>query len=193
MSATNTAAVPATARSTKYAALTLERLVELVDYDAQTGIFTRKVATGRMSVGGVMGSPTHGGYIRIVVLQRSYLAHVLAWFIVHKAWPPGPLDHINLDPTDNRITNLRVVSPAENVRHSRIKCVNRSGAKGVILTRTGRFTAQLKLHNKSIYLGTFGTLDEAAHAYNKKAIAVHGEFAVINPIGHDKPEVGATA
>jgi hypothetical protein len=50
----------------------------------------------------------------------------------------------------------------------------------------GKYQANIKYQKKQMNLGTYETIDEAAHAYNKKAIELFGEFAVLNPIGEDK-------
>jgi len=43
-----------------------------------------------------------------------HLAHRLAWLYMAGAWPSGVIDHMNGDPSDNRWSNLRDVTQAEN-------------------------------------------------------------------------------
>jgi len=57
------------------------------------------------------------GYIIIMVSGLSFVAHRVAWFINYGTWPTGVIDHINHDRSDNRIINLRDVSPTENARN----------------------------------------------------------------------------
>ena len=56
------------------------------------------------------------GYLEIRVGGKNYPAHRMAWFLTHKRWP-GIIDHINRTKTDNRLCNLREVTPAENNRN----------------------------------------------------------------------------
>ena len=84
--------------------LTAERLREVLDYDPDTGVFTRKVRTASsVKVGDVAGSLNGKGYIRIRVDGRLYFAHRLAWLYVHGEWPVDQVDHINGIKNDNRI------------------------------------------------------------------------------------------
>lgn len=68
-------------------------------------------------------------------------------------------DHVNGDKLDNRRTNLRVVSPAESSGNVRGR--GSSGARGVYPCR-GRWQARGKRDRRSVHLGTYDTVEEAA-------------------------------
>lgn len=144
------------------ATLTAERLRELVHYDPETGIFTRKTDRGGYKAGGVMGTPSHRGYRKLCVDKVHYYAHRLAWLYVNGEMPKV-IDHINGDTSDNRIANLRNVDQATNLQSiTNPNRVNTSGFRGVTRKRN-KWVAQLSLNNKTIRLGTHET-KEAAHA-----------------------------
>ena len=93
-------------------------------------------------------------------------------------------DHINMNKLDNRRENLRTCSNAENQRNRGMYRTNSTGYKGVVLHKqSGKFRAQIKHNGVRQDLGQFATAGEAAHAYNKAAIRLHGDFAVLNPVG----------
>lgn len=145
-------------------ALTAERLRELVHYDPDTGIFTRKEDRGGHKAGEVMGSVSHRGYMKIGVDMRRYYAHRLAWLYVFGEMPEV-VDHINGNTLDNRISNLRNVSQAENLQNIRRPSRNnRSGFLGVSRKRK-KWTAALSLNNRTIRLGIFETKEAAYAAY----------------------------
>jgi hypothetical protein len=149
----------------------LERLKELLDYDARTGIFTwKKAAANRTVVGSIAGTFTVKGYVKIQIDRRMYSAHRLAWFYFYGTWPDGIIDHINRNKKDNRIINLRVVSASQNMRNCDLRATNTSGHKGVsYFAHRRKWAAQIRIHGKNWVVGMFDTPEAASAAYKNAA------------------------
>ena len=87
------------------------------------------------------------------------------------------VDHINGDGLDNRRSNLRAATHAQNSRNSRTPKNNTSGFKGVILDKpTGKWRAQIRLDGAQKHLGYFVTPEDAHTAYCKASAELHGEY-----------------
>ena len=146
--------------------LTAEKLRELLHYEPETGIFTRKVSTSnQVKASDIAGSVNGGGYLQIKMLSRTHKAHRLAWLYVYGAWPTDQIDHINRIRTDNRISNLREVSHKQNGQNRSKSSHNTSGHPGVSwYKRISKWVAQIRHNYKHIYLGSFTTVEEAIAA-----------------------------
>jgi len=93
------------------------------------------------------------------------------------------IDHINMNPLDNRRENLRICTHRQNL-WNRIKPTNNtSGFKGVSWEkRRNKWRASICKNYKQFSLGEFFTKNEAALAYNRKARELFGNFARLNTI-----------
>lgn len=89
------------------------------------------------------------------------------------------VDHINHDTLDNRRSNLRFCTNAENVRNGSRH--QRNHLKGVYhRAPTHKWAARISLNGKAINLGYFDTEEDAGKAYDRAAIEHFGEFAHLN-------------
>lgn len=124
------------------------------------------------------------GYAQRRVNNKGITMHQFIWETLGINLEEGLMtDHINRDKLDNRISNLRIVSSRQNVINRGINKNNSSGYKGVVKhSQVDKWTAQIMVNRKSIYLGLFNTRKEAALAYNKVARKYFGEFAFLNDI-----------
>lgn len=147
--------------------LTAEYLRELLSYDQDTGVFVWRVSCQGTNAGDVAGTPGSEGRRKITIGYRSFKSHRLAWLYVYGCWPKQLIDHINGDPTDNRICNLREATVSENQGNQRVAHTrNQTGLLGAH-KKNGRnnFRARITVAGKQIHLGHFPTADLAHAAY----------------------------
>lgn len=97
------------------------------------------------------------------------------------------IDHIDGDRLNNRRSNLRVCSQAENSRNRGRGTNNTSGFKGVSRTESGRWRARIVIDRKEFSLGRFDTKEAAAKAYDLAASRLHGKFARLNLSHRPRP------
>jgi len=119
--------------------------------------------------------------IRIVCIpkQRTIRMHR----VILNAPNGMQVDHINSNGLDNRKSNLRLCTHAENQRHQQLSCRNSTGFKGVSFDKRNpqkTYYACINLNNKQIYIGCYHTAEEAAQAYDKAALKYHKKFALTN-------------
>ncbi len=87
-------------------------------------------------------------------------------------------DHENNNKLDNRRSNIRLASVAENNRNIGISKNNTSGYKGVSWNKQHqRYEAYIWFNRKKRRLGLFDDPKEAHKAYCNAAKELHGEFA----------------
>ncbi|MFH1605408.1 MAG: AP2 domain-containing protein [Pseudomonadota bacterium] len=92
--------------------------------------------------------------------------------------PEQQVDHINGNGFDNRRSNLRLCTPNQNRQHITIR--QHGQYKGVRQHDGGGWSSYISHDNKQEYLGYYTTEEEAAAAYNKRAVELFGEFADLN-------------
>jgi hypothetical protein len=153
--------------------ITQQRLKELFDYNKDTGIFINKVRRGRYHAGTQAGYLNKDGYFRININNKLYLAHRLAWLYVYGELPEY-IDHINRNPTDNKICNLRAVSKKQNQENREKQANNKSGYKGVSWdTQRKKWFSCIQHKYKTIGLGRYDNKEDAYKAYCNAAAKYH--------------------
>jgi frataxin-like iron-binding protein CyaY len=173
--------------------LTAGYVRQILSYDPATGVLTRRYRRPREGfertdktfnsrfAGKPTGALTPDGRLLVGIGNRRYLAHRLAWLIYYGEWPIEEIDHIDMNPLNNRILNLRIADHSENKFNRGKQINNSSGYKGVHFNRDKNlWQANLCHRGKKMHLGYFRSIGEACAAYEIAAERWHGEFARIS-------------
>lgn len=158
--------------------LTLERLKELLSYDAATGEFRWKVRRGKMLAGSIAGTQYGTRYRQITIDWVPYSSHVLAWFYSTGEWPEGVIDHKAYGENADAKDNLRLATWQQNRWNSPPK-IGHSKWKGVTFDK-GRekcWKMAFKMPDGTKIQRRFSDEREAAEEYMFLALEHHGEFA----------------
>lgn len=95
------------------------------------------------------------------------------------------VDHINRNILDNRRSNLRPATPSQNQINRVALSNNTSGFKGVSFdSKSDKWRAYLIKDGDQLNLGFYTAKEDAAKAYNVKAVELFGEFALLNDVDH---------
>jgi hypothetical protein len=157
-----------------------ERLMGVLTYDPESGNFLRNKKTNFNEKGSIAGCISSEGYIVLSIDKKQYKAHRLA-FIYMTGSCPEYVDHINLKKTDNRWSNLRPATKAQNNSNIRSRIGSSSKYLGVNYDKNrGKWLSRIRKDNKQIVLGRFDSEEDAAKAYDKAAKKYHGDFANLN-------------
>lgn len=124
------------------------------------------------------GQHIRTGYIyryekgRFVLLHRELLG-------LPRKFDGRQVDHIDRDPTNNEKPNLRIATPSENSLNRAVR--GKSKYRGVSYHKGARrWQVRGTLDHRLVWVGSFGTQVEAAHAYDDFAREYYGEFAQLN-------------
>lgn len=157
--------------------LTQSSLKERLIYDPETGIFVWLDSLGGVKLGSVCGHVNNRGYVRITIDGRRHRAHRLAWLYVYGKFPRDQIDHIDGNPSNNKMSNLRECTGSENSQNARIRKDKKLRIKNVYFhKKSGRYRVQVT-SNKRRYEKVFDVLEDAAADALRARKEMHGQFA----------------
>ena len=163
--------------------ITQDYLKYLFDY--KDGNLYWDKSRGKAKIGNIAGYTRKDRYKAIQINGKMYLAHRLI-FLYHQGYLPKSIDHIDGDPSNNKINNLREATNKENSRNQK-KTEFYNGKqtssiyKGVYWNKLEeKWVAQIIIDGKHKHLGYFDIELDAANAYDKFATNEFGKFAKLN-------------
>ena|SRR3984957_11485728 len=163
--------------------LALDYITAHLTYNPDTGLLYKdnkqigyqRKQDNRIVVQLIIGKTTEGHNIH----YTCYLPQV-AWYLTYGAWSTTYIDHIDGDRTNNRLSNLRLTTPSQNSYNvKKGKKITSSRFKGVNWDQ-GKWRAYITMSGKRHHIGRYPTEEEAAVAYDTKAVEVFGVYAKLN-------------
>lgn len=87
------------------------------------------------------------------------------------------VDHIDRNPLNNKLDNLRICNRSENVRNTKTRTDNTSGCRGVTFDkRSSKWVASITINRKTIYLGSSKDKEEMITLRKEAELKYFGEF-----------------
>jgi hypothetical protein len=130
---------------------------------------------------------TEKGYVYgyVSTLKRKILIHRYILYlenILDDLSNPLEVDHVNRNPLDNRLCNLRICTRSQNQAYTTKRPNKTSQYKGVYKRNRIKkpYLVQIRIDGKKQNIGSFSNEIEAARAYDKVAKEVYGDFAFLN-------------
>lgn len=147
--------------------VTREEILEQFEYSDSLGCLIRRSS-------GVVAKIRKNGYRVVKLKNKPYPEHRLIWCLFNGSFPPKGLDidHINHNRSDNRISNLRLLTRSQN-------CCNREVKKSLGIDYRAKYRkwrARIQHEGKEVFLGYFETEPEAQAAYLTAKRVFHKEF-----------------
>ena len=134
--------------------MSFDWIKDWLHYDSVKGdLVWKKKPAKNIAVGAIAGSRNPAGYIRLRIDKQWFLAHRICWFLHYGNFPENQIDHIDGDPSNNAISNLRSVNCTGNARNQKQRVDNASGITGVCIDkRRGTWLSTISLDGKNHHL-----------------------------------------
>ena len=143
--------------------ITQKRLKELLHYNPDTGIFTRKIKTSnRINIGDVAGGKDLDGYLTVSLDGSRYRTHRLVFLHITGSIPEF-VDHIDHNRQNNLFSNLRPATRYMNQQNLSMRKDNKSNFTGVCKHKNA-WIARINVKNVQINLGRFKNKQDAINS-----------------------------
>lgn len=151
---------------------------DIFDYNKETGELLWKCRPKKFYKESLVAGCINAlGYVQISYQKKQYLAHRVIWELVFGEPPVGWIDHVDGNRSNNRIENLRVVTPRQNSWNRKANRDTSSKFKGVYYYKNyDKWHARYS----STHIGYFDTEEQAAKAYDDFVSKFQGSFALPN-------------
>ena len=150
-----------------------KRLMEVLEYFPDTGVFVWKKRIGSVSAGDIARNVSDKGYVKIKVDKKTYSAHRLAFLYMTGRLPTEHVDHINGNRSDFRWENLREATQGQNNQNlTRCRVDSKTGFIGV--SKLGdRYRARISLNGKRVSVGMADSAIGAHRLYLEAKRKIH--------------------
>ena len=129
-----------------------------------------------VKIGDRVGSFNSSGYMTTKINSKQHLVHRLI-YLHQNGEMPEIVDHVDGNPRNNMIENLRAANRSENNCNSSVYKNNSTGVKGVSYSkRTDSYIARVQRNGKRVTIGSFKLLEDAKQAVNAARLKIHGKF-----------------
>lgn len=161
----------------------VEYLKSIFTLDVESGVLCWKVSLSPVvKVGGVAGTlgKMRGidSYLSVVINGKNYKVHRIIYKMFYGVEPIGEIDHIDLNKQNNKPSNLRCVSTAENAQNRKKQIDNTSGHKNVYWRPdTKKWRVMISAFGKVYHFGCYLNIEDAVEVAEKERSALHGSFA----------------
>lgn len=165
----------------RYPPLPLSEIERLFVVDVGAGrVYWRAVAKQHARLNGQeAGGIRDSGkpYWVIKVNKRAYRRAQIVLAVASGQWPVACVDHINGDSLDDRGSNLRHASVAQNAMNHKRRSKRERTPMGVRATASGKFAARISCSGRQHHLGVFGSAEAAELAYQSARKEFFGDYA----------------
>jgi len=130
----------------------------------------------RVKIGDIAGSIS-AGYKQVYINSKPYKLHRII-FVMHYGIAPDQIDHIDGNPLNNKIENLREATNTQNQFNRKVSSNSKTGIKGVRFNKLrNNFYVKISINGKEKYLGSFDDLELASLVAYEARLKYHGEYA----------------
>lgn len=146
-------------------------------YEYRNGVLYRIPQTKRCKSNLIAGHQRKDGYSRVSINNKYYYVHRLIYMMFHGEMPIQ-IDHIDGNPSNNKIENLRKADNTKNSFNKNLYKSNTSGVKNVYWDKNcKKWAVLIQAFGKKKYLGLFKDLELAGLVAEEARNKYHKEYA----------------
>ena len=162
--------------ATQNSTLTQEQAKYFFEYK-DGNLYSKQKRGTNVWEGKKLGKPRLDGYCKLTINGTKYYVHRII-FLMFYGYMPEQIDHIDGNPSNNKVENLRETNYTTNNYNKKIMTNNKYGIKGVNWHKTGKkWRVEVCVNKKRLYLGLYDDVELAELVAIEARNKYHKEFA----------------